>query len=100
MPLDFNTAITIILAVLGVILTALAIMIALLAWWGYSGIKEEAKKTAERAISEYLEKQFVKDKLRTEVLPIQIANLDQSVTAIPYTGEEEKSHADSDDKTK
>jgi len=97
---DWTTAITIILTALGVILTALAVLIAVLAWWGYSGIKEEAKKTAEKAIAEYLERQGVKDKIREEVLPLSRAERGDGMKAIPYTGEEDQGNASIHNKSK
>ena len=90
---DWTVAITIILTALGVILTALAIIIALVAWWGMQGIKDEAKKVAEKAIFEYLEKQGVKDKIRGEVAPLPRVEHQLGVNATPYLEEEEKGHA-------
>ncbi len=48
--MPFETAITIVLAALGALLTALAIIIGLVAIWGWAGIKEEAAKAAREAI--------------------------------------------------
>jgi hypothetical protein len=48
--MSFETAITIVLAALAALLTALAIIIGLVAIWGWAGIKEEAAKAAREAI--------------------------------------------------
>jgi hypothetical protein len=78
--MDFNTAITIILAALGVLLTALAIMVGVAAVWGYGSIKEEARKiaseiatqvstqTADKTLAEYFEERSLSDRIR-QVMP-------------------------------
>jgi len=49
--MSFETAITIVLAALGAILTALAIIIGIAAIWGWGGIKDAAAKAATDAIN-------------------------------------------------
>lgn len=48
--MTFETAITIVLAALAALLTAMAIIIGIVAIWGWAGIKEEAAKAAREAI--------------------------------------------------
>jgi hypothetical protein len=103
---DWTVAITIILAALGAILTALAIMIALLAIFGYRGIKDEANRIATEAanktLDEYFQKQSLRDRIRLAVgpslFPLQF-EIDESrehIEGVEYTGEEQQDNVAQD----
>lgn len=96
---DPVTSLTLVLAALAVLLTALAIMIGIAAIWGYTGLKEEARRIATEAahkkLIEYFEKESLRDTIRTMVdptTPIPVApqnNPEQSGNGGDiYTGEE------------
>ena len=77
-------------------------MIGVVAVFGWAGLKDGVKKiataTAEKSIAEYLEKQDFKDKIRGEVAPLPRVEKQSGVNRIPYLGEEEKGHGNSDNK--
>lgn len=77
--LDPITALTLVLAALGVLLTALTLIIGIAAIWGYGGLREEARRIATEAahakLIEYFEKQSLRDTIRTMVDPIPPASL-------------------------
>jgi len=68
---QFNDWLAATLSVLTIALTILGVLIALVAVWGYRGIKDEAKdiagRTAKATISEYLDSEAIPNKLREEI---------------------------------
>jgi hypothetical protein len=86
--MDSTTALTLVLASLAVLLTALAIMVGIAAIWGYASIKEEAKKiatevatttatsvatrTADKTLAEYFEAQSLSDRIRVVMPPATV----------------------------
>jgi len=103
-PLDFNTAITLTLAALAVLLTALAIMVAVAAWWGFTSIKDEAKKIASQVATEAAEKKLI-EFFETEALKDRIKRMMDATKPIeplpgsigtPYTEKEDSDHGSAD----
>ena len=91
---DWTVAITIILAALAVLLTALAIFIGIAAVWGFTGIKEDAKKiaiqAAEKKLLEYFEQDELKDRIKSMVGSSKTVGPVAGIVGTPYTEEEEK----------
>ena len=69
--MQLNDWLTATLSVLTISLTILGVLIAVVALWGYRGIKDEAKTIADTAakerISSYLDSETIQDKLREEI---------------------------------
>lgn len=95
--MDSTTALTLVLAALAVLLTALAIMVGIASVWGYTSIKDEAKKiaskvaaeAAEKKLIEYFETEALKDKIKGMVGASLSAASPTETGGIPYTGDEE-----------
>jgi hypothetical protein len=106
--IDPVTSLTLVLAALAVLLTALAIIIGIAAVWGYLGIKEDARRIATEAahkkLVEYFENESLKDKIRTMMAsstsasPVAASEISQpGDTGDIYTGTEDQDHASDDD---
>jgi hypothetical protein len=69
--LSYETFISISLTAVTVVLAVLALLIGILALWGYRAIKDEARVIAEKAskdkIAELLDGESIRDKLKEEV---------------------------------
>ena len=69
--MQLNDWLTATLSVLTISLTILGVLIALIAVWGYRGIRDEAKSIADLAakqqISSYLDSEAIQDKLKEEI---------------------------------
>lgn len=84
--------ITILVTLLGLVLAVFAIGIGFAAYWGYFGLKEEARRVATEAadkkLREYFENEALKDKIRLMMVSAAVvpaANV--QVPAQPGTGE-------------
>jgi hypothetical protein len=103
---DPITSLTLVLAALGALLTALAIIIGIAAIFGYSGIKEEARRiatdAAHKKLTEYFENAALKDKIRGMVVATTLPSSTAPIEAHPRETEriyEEGGEGDDRDNT-
>lgn len=83
--------ITILITLLGLVLAVFAIGVGFAAYWGYFGLKEEARKVAtdaaDKKLREYFENEALKDKIRLMMVSAAVVPAANVPAAQPAAGE-------------